>query len=185
MKQIKNFLQFTESRHTDGVIVENKHIINQYFKNQAKKRAAEKAEELAKIEIPDSEQKDILKAVKSKKYDVMANMDKLKKLQSLGLVRNPKGVEVASSFSFPFYLTAKGEKMIKENVEGSVDTCLCPICNQKYEMQCKCMKTNSKTLEDLKRGHGMVCANGHRWTYDTPDGKVLVVDKNNQQYEIL
>lgn len=59
----------------------------------------------------------------------------------------------------------------------SVDKNLCPECSEKYTSQCKCRTTGSKTLEDLKRGHGKRCPNGHVWSYDTPDGKAITLLK--------
>lgn len=90
----------------------NEFLFKQHMKKKAKERREEKHNRLAEIELSKEEQVEILKAVKAKKYDVLANMDKMEKLSSLGLVRKPKGVEVASSFSFPFYLTKKGEKAV-------------------------------------------------------------------------
>lgn len=62
-----------------------------------------------------------------------------------------------------------------DSLPESIDQTICPTCKEKYTSQCKCMTTHRKTLEDLKRGHGMRCPNGHSWTYDTPDGKVIVI----------
>lgn len=55
---------------------------------------------------------------------------------------------------------------------------ICPICSGKYVTQCKCASFNNHTLESLEKGHGLQCANGHRWTYNTKDGKVLTLDIN-------
>lgn len=79
----------------------------------AKKRASDKKADLDKVVISDEDVVDILKQVKSKKYDALGNMDKMKKLQKMGLLKNPNAIQAASSFSFPFYLTAKGEALIK------------------------------------------------------------------------
>jgi hypothetical protein len=48
----------------------------------------------------------------------------------------------------------------------------CPICNLKYSSKCKC--GGSHTMEDLEKGHGTHCENGHTWSYSTKDGKVLI-----------
>lgn len=101
MKHIKLFETF------------NDHVIRMELKKRAKERAEKKKASINSIEIPDEEIKDILIKVKSKKYDVLHNMDKMKKLQKLGLVKSPNAIQTASSFGFPFYITAKGEKFIK------------------------------------------------------------------------
>lgn len=82
-------------------------------KQAAGKRRSEKNAELESIELNDEEIKQILLMVKSKKSEVMEQLPALKKLQKMGLIRNPKPVEAASSFGFPFYLTDKGEAFIK------------------------------------------------------------------------
>ena len=40
----------------------------------------------------------------------------------------------------------------------------CPICGERYESQCKC--SGPHTVEDLKKGHGRHCSNGHSWSGD-------------------
>jgi hypothetical protein len=40
----------------------------------------------------------------------------------------------------------------------------CPVCGEFYETQCRCIGPHS--LEDLKKGHGFGCKNGHRWSRD-------------------
>ena len=43
----------------------------------------------------------------------------------------------------------------------------CPVCGEFYERQCKCASfVLPHTMEDLKRGHGFSCKNGHRWSGD-------------------
>ena len=101
--RIKSFDQFNENL--------NKLLIDQMLKKRAKERTAKK--ESDDIELSESEIKDILKAVKTKKYDMLANLDKMQKLQKMRLVRSPRGVEIQSSFSSLFYLTKKGEKLIQ------------------------------------------------------------------------
>ena len=109
MRHIRTF-----DKHESGEMNENnRHKLMMMFKQKAKERAAEKKKELDKVVIPEEEQIEILKAVKAKKYDVSSNMEKLKKLQSMGLIRAARGVEISSSFSFPFYLTKKGESILK------------------------------------------------------------------------
>lgn len=61
------------------------------------------------------------------------------------------------------------------SIKESIDENVCPECEEEYTSQCKCMTTHKKTLEDLKRGHGKTCPNGHTWSYDTPDGKVIIL----------
>jgi hypothetical protein len=49
----------------------------------------------------------------------------------------------------------------------------CPICNEKANARCRCIGPH--TMEDLKKGHGLRCSNGHRWSYDTKDKKLVVL----------
>jgi hypothetical protein len=114
MNNIKQFSDWQEIRQ-DSKLEEsvNKHMLNLHFKKKAKEKAAKAVEELEKVQLSEEEIVDILKKVHSKKYDVLGNMDKMKKLQKMGYVKYPNAIQKASSFSFPFYLTAKGEKLIK------------------------------------------------------------------------
>ncbi len=41
---------------------------------------------------------------------------------------------------------------------------LCPVCSTPAKGCCRCMGPH--TVEDLKKGHGLVCVNGHRWSGD-------------------
>ena len=52
----------------------------------------------------------------------------------------------------------------------------CPVCGEPYVVQSKDISTHNHNYEDLKKGHGRKCKNGHRWTDDTPDGKVIFID---------
>lgn len=38
----------------------------------------------------------------------------------------------------------------------------CPVCGEFQTRQCRC--SGSHSLEDLKKGHGFGCKNGHRWS---------------------
>jgi hypothetical protein len=87
--------------------------INQELKRRAMARQEEKKSELDSIQLSDEEIKEILSKIKIKKYDMMANFPKMKKLQKLGYVKNPTQIQSASSFSQPFYLTDKGKKLIE------------------------------------------------------------------------
>lgn len=50
----------------------------------------------------------------------------------------------------------------------------CPICGEHAVSSCRCMGPHS--LEMLKKGHGLKCASGHRWSgkvsYDPSPDKV-------------
>lgn len=48
----------------------------------------------------------------------------------------------------------------------------CPTCQQQATSRCRC--SGPHTLESLNLGHGMKCANGHRWSYDE-DGQPLIL----------
>lgn len=57
----------------------------------------------------------------------------------------------------------------------AVDKSKCPACGGERVMGCRCPNRIIHTLEDVKMGHGAECANGHRWTYQTEDGKPIVI----------
>lgn len=82
-------------------------------KQAAEKKRDEKNSELDAVVLTDDQIMKLLKKVKAKNSDAMDDITSLKKLQKMGLIRNPKAVEAASSFGFPFYLTDKGEAFIK------------------------------------------------------------------------
>ncbi len=52
----------------------------------------------------------------------------------------------------------------------------CPICAEAMTTQCRCGNTKHN-LESLKRGHGKSCKNGHLWSYNTVDGKLISIGK--------
>lgn len=60
-------------------------------------------------------------------------------------------------------------------IPDSIDENECPVCGEEYVSQCKCMSSINHTNELLHAGHGKTCKNGHRWTYQTPDKKVLIM----------
>ncbi len=94
------------------------HHKNLEYYIEQKKRAEERKEkakmEIDAIEISDEEIKNILVSIKSKEYNVIGNIDKVKKLQNLRLIKEPNAIQTVSSFSFPFYLTDKGLKLISD-----------------------------------------------------------------------
>jgi hypothetical protein len=66
---------------------------------------------------------------------------------------------------------------VVESAETSKDNC--PICNEKPVSRCRCGNIIKHTAEDLERGHGLRCPNGHIWSYQTTDNKLLLgVDLN-------
>jgi Mn-containing catalase len=66
---------------------------------------------------------------------------------------------------------------VAESVELSKD--VCPICNEKSVSRCRCGNVVKHTTEDLEKGHGLRCPNGHIWSYQTADNKLLLgVDLN-------
>jgi hypothetical protein len=66
---------------------------------------------------------------------------------------------------------------VAESVELPKD--ICPICNEKPVSRCRCGGVVKHTTEDLERGHGLRCPNGHIWSYQTADNKLLLgVDLN-------
>lgn len=109
MRHIILFESFDENR--------TKYMIDLELKRRAVDRKKAERQEIDDIDLSDDEIKEILLAVKSKKYDFMGNLNKLQKLQILRLVKAPSAINTASSFSVPFYITAKGEKLISKNAE--------------------------------------------------------------------
>lgn len=61
----------------------------------------------------------------------------------------------------------------------------CPLCNGPMVMQCKCGGPIKHTLEMLIKGHGMQCANGHRWSDNTSDGKIISYDPKGELKKFL
>jgi len=51
----------------------------------------------------------------------------------------------------------------------------CPVCSEFYERQCRC--SGPHTLEDLKKGHGFGCKNGHQWSADNYPNIVYIPEK--------
>jgi hypothetical protein len=45
-------------------------------------------------------------------------------------------------------------------------------------LRCKCASKVKHTIDDLKKGHGMQCENGHRWSSMTIDGNTIIYDPN-------
>lgn len=80
------------------------------------KRNQEHAE-LDAIELSDDQISDILAQIKAKKYNMLENMEIARKLQKMGLLRAPTTIEKNSSFGQLYYITAKGEKFLKEGAK--------------------------------------------------------------------
>ena len=49
--------------------------------------------------------------------------------------------------------------------ESQHDYDYCPICGNKYQLQCRCSsRVLPHTAEHLRKGHGRECGNGHVWS---------------------
>lgn len=103
----------TQMQQGSEIQNKNKYVIETELKKKAKERVEKEKKRISDIELSDNEIKEILKGIQSKSYNMMGNLDKIKKLQQMRLVRAATGVEIQSSFSKPFYLTKKGEDFIK------------------------------------------------------------------------
>lgn len=95
----------------------------------------------------------------------------VKNPEMIGPVEEDKLVQIFNNIILKDY-TLRGKY---DALPETIDETKCPECSERYTSSCKCMTTKSKTLEDLKRGHGKRCPNGHTWSYDTPDGKVIIL----------
>lgn len=93
----------------------NDFLLKKHMKNRRDIEKSKEKEELDNIELSDNEILEILKNIKSKKYDMFRNMETCRKLQKMGLLRAPKGVEITSSFGELYYLTNKALKLIVPN----------------------------------------------------------------------
>ena len=51
----------------------------------------------------------------------------------------------------------------------------CPLCNAEMYVQCRCAFPH--TLESLKKGHGKLCKNGHRWGKDA-NGEIIILKES-------
>jgi len=69
----------------------------------------------------------------------------------------------------------------KKEKEKMLDNHPCPLCKGKKVGSCRCATpVEELTLEEVKRGHGVVCENGHRW-----GGSFVVdVEKKEKQADI-
>ena len=67
-----------------------------------------------------------------------------------------------------------------EEPEDEKNLNICPICKKEAIVSCRCSSKVKHTLEDLKKGHGFGCENGHRWSRQTEDGKVITMDTKNK-----
>ncbi len=67
-----------------------------------------------------------------------------------------------------------GDKF-ESNYGGPNSPDTCPVCGDKMVVSCKCGGPIKHSLDDLKRGHGMTCKNGHRWSYMTADGNPIIM----------
>ncbi len=70
-----------------------------------------------------------------------------------------------------------GQYLESNSVNESTN--VCPVCSGKMVSQCRCGGPTKHTIEDLKKGHGMKCENGHQWSNNTADGKTIVLEAIN------
>lgn len=63
---------------------------------------------------------------------------------------------------------------ISETAVSMIDEDMCPICKERFVMQCKCGGPVKHSIQHLIKGHGKVCQNGHRWSYQTEDGNLII-----------
>lgn len=84
-------------------------------KQAAKAKAQARRDELDSITISDQEILEILRLVEAKTYDFMGNLDTVNKLRSMHILRQPTVVERNSSFGRLFYITKKGEELLRND----------------------------------------------------------------------
>lgn len=68
------------------------------------------------------------------------------------------------------YRTSESIDRIFESKEG------CPLCGKPAIGGCRCSSRVKHDVGDLINGHGSKCENGHRWSIQTADGKLVVWD---------
>ena len=51
----------------------------------------------------------------------------------------------------------------------------CPACGAERTLSCKCASFVKHGFDELVKGHGYKCANGHRWSYQTADNKAIIL----------
>lgn len=73
---------------------------------------------------------------------------------------------------------AKHETQTNESTDKD-PTDICPVCQKERVGSCRCAGIVKHTVESLKNGHGLVCENGHRWSYQTADGNVIILNDKN------
>ena len=56
----------------------------------------------------------------------------------------------------------------------------CPICQGERVAGCKCPSRFGHTVDDLKKGHGSRCKNGHLWSYDQ-NGNVVTLQEEDKK----
>ena len=61
------------------------------------------------------------------------------------------------------------------NEQKEVDKRECPVCKEPMIGTCRCAGIIKHDLESLKNGHGSHCENGHRWSYQTENGQVVIL----------
>ncbi len=72
----------------------------------------------------------------------------------------------------------KRETQTNENINQD-PTDICPVCKKERIGSCRCAGIVKHTVEHLKKGHGLFCENGHRWSYQTEDGNVIILNDKN------
>jgi len=180
MKRIKDFNSFNESLEVWAPKVA---YTNTLYIMPKKDPDLDKADIEGKEITPKVPQFDLVKTLtiiladgnlSAKAAQIFPNTDLTKAIKNpdmLGPEEKDKLIQIYNNIILKDYVLRQEYDVLPE----SIDENMCPECGEEYTSQCKCMTTHKKTLEDLKRGHGKTCPNGHTWTYDTPDGKVIVV----------
>jgi hypothetical protein len=65
----------------------------------------------------------------------------------------------------------------KYDLLPEIDENKCPVCEEQASSWCKCSHNVKHTNELMHVGHGKNCPNGHRWSYQTEDEKLLIMDE--------
>ena len=60
----------------------------------------------------------------------------------------------------------------------SINLLQCPICASPKVGGCRCSNNIKHDINSLRQGHGCRCVNGHRWTSQTADGKMISLNES-------
>ncbi len=180
MKRIKDFNSFNESLE---VYAPKQAYMGTQFITSMKDPDDEKKDIEGKELTPKVPQFDLVKTLtviladgnlSARAAQIFPNTDLSKAIKNpsmLGPEEKNKLIQIYNDIILKDYALRQEYDVLKESANQDV----CPECGEGFTSQCKCMTTHRKTLEDLKRGHGKRCPNGHTWSYDTPDGKAIIL----------